>query len=197
MADARAACWAAVIQSTWRHPRYARLVSAAIAILDVDYRVDHAFAACVLADAWEASTARRELVVRVDGVAPYEPGAFYKRELPCLVAVLAEAREALTCVVVDGYVRLDRAGRVGLGGRLHEALGGATPVVGVAKKPFGDATFAARVLRGASATPIWVTAVGMSDAEAAAHVQTMHGPYRIPTLLTRVDRLCRDARCGV
>lgn len=166
----------------------------AIAILDVDYRGDHAFAACALADAWDAPGPRRELVARVERVAPYEPGAFYKRELPCLLAVLAEAREPIACAVVDGYVRLDRDGRPGLGARLHEALGGATPVVGVAKTRFGDGSFAERVLRGASATPLWVTAAGLSDAEAAARVRAMHGPHRVPTLLTRVDRLCRDAR---
>jgi deoxyribonuclease V len=169
-------------------------VGLAIAFLDVDYRDDHAFAACVLADAWDAPAPRRELAVRVDGVAPYEPGSFYKRELPCLLAVLAAAGEPLACAVVDGYVRLDRDGRPGLGARLHEALGGATPVVGVAKKRFGDGAFAERVLRGGSATPLWVTAAGLSDAEAAAHVRAMHGPYRVPTLLTRADRLCRDAR---
>lgn len=169
-------------------------MSRAIAFLDVDYRGDHAFAACVLADDWDAPAARRELVVRVDGVAPYEPGSFYKRELPCLLAVLAETREPIACAVVDGYVRLDSDGRPGLGARLREALGGATPVVGVAKKPFGDEAFAERVLRGESATPLWVTAEGMADSEAAAHVRAMHGRYRVPTLLKRADRLCRDAR---
>ena len=32
-----------------------------------------------------------------------------------------------------------------------------------------------------------VTAAGMDLAEAAGHIQAMHGPCRIPTLLKRVD----------
>jgi deoxyribonuclease V len=37
-----------------------------------------------------------------------------------------------------------------------------------------------------------VTAVGIDLAEAARRLGEMHGPYRIPTLLKRVDRLCRE-----
>jgi deoxyribonuclease V len=28
--------------------------------------------------------------------------------------------------------------------------------------------------------------------DAAAHIQRMHGPSRLPTLLKRADRLCRE-----
>src|SRR5215469_7509367 len=52
------------------------------------------------------------VVVPVD--APYQPGEFYRRELPPLRAVLPSARK-LALVVVDGYVDLDPAGRPGLG----------------------------------------------------------------------------------
>jgi deoxyribonuclease V len=47
------------------------------------------------------------------------------------------------------------------------------------------------VLRGGSARPLYVTAAGLSADEAARRVRDMHGPYRIPTLLKRVDQLCR------
>lgn len=165
-----------------------------IACVDVDYRSDHAAAACVLLRDWTDAEPSAELVARVDAVAEYEPGAFYKRELPCVLAVLARVTEALACVVVDGYVWLDAQGRPGLGARLHDALGGAVPVVGVAKKAFGEADFAEAVLRGASLTPLYVTSVGIDRGLAVDRLRAMHGPYRIPTALTRVDRLCRDAR---
>ena len=42
-----------------------------------------------------------------------------------------------------------------------------------------------------SQDPLYVTALGISDAEAAQHVQQMHGPHSIPSLWTRVDHLCR------
>ncbi len=165
-----------------------------IACVDVDYRTDHAAAACVLLRDWTDAKPSAELVARIDEVAEYEPGAFYKRELPCILAVLSRVSDPLACVVVDGYVWLDAHRRPGLGARLHEALGGAIPVVGIAKKPFGEATFAESVLRGTSLTPLYVTAVGLDPHVAADHLRAMHGPHRIPTLLTRVDRLCRDAR---
>ena len=47
------------------------------------------------------------------------------------------------------------------------------------------------VLRGGSERPLWVTAAGMDPREACARVREMHGAHRIPTLLKRVDALCR------
>lgn len=164
-----------------------------IACVDVDYRADHASAACVLLRDWPDATPLVERVARVEGVAPYEPGAFYKRELPCLLAVLSGLPAPLACVVIDGYVWLDEHGRAGLGAKLHEALGASVAVVGVAKTRFGDGGFAEAVQRGQSQSPLWVTAAGMERSSAADRVRTMHGPYRIPTALSRVDRLCREA----
>ena len=47
------------------------------------------------------------------------------------------------------------------------------------------------IYRGDSAKPLFVTAVGMTLEEAKAHIASMHGEHRIPTLLRRVDQLCR------
>lgn len=164
-----------------------------IACVDVDYRADHASAACVLLRHWSDATPLDERVVRVEGVAPYEPGAFYKRELPCLLAVLSGLPAPLACVVIDGYVWLDERSRAGLGAKLYDALGAGVPVVGVAKTRFGDGAFAEAVLRGQSKSPLWVTAAGMERSAAADQVRAMHGSHRLPTALSRVDRLCRDA----
>jgi deoxyribonuclease V len=38
-----------------------------------------------------------------------------------------------------------------------------------------------------------VTAAGIDVEEAARHVAAMHGNYRVPTLLKRVDSACRQA----
>lgn len=167
-----------------------------IAIVDVDYRTDDAAAACVLAAGWGDDAPAGEVVERVVGVAPYEPGQFYKRELPCLLAVLARARESspFDLVVIDGYVWLGDESRPGLGARLYEALGETVPVVGVAKTRFLSATLAVPVSRGEESTrPLFVTAVGVDVAEAAERVRGMHGPYRVPTLLRRADALGRGA----
>ncbi len=105
-----------------------------IACVDVDYRDAEAVVACVGIARWTDAAPSVESVVRLAAVAPYEPGAFYRRELPCILAVLATVRD-VELVVVDGYVWLARA-RPGLGARLHEALGARVPVVGVAKTAF-------------------------------------------------------------
>jgi deoxyribonuclease V len=94
---------------------------------------------------------------------------------------------------VDGYVWLG-PGEKGLGAHLFDALEGRTPVVGVAKNPFYSATEAVEVRRGGSERPLYTTSVGMPVEQAAAGVRSMAGPYRLPEMLKRVDRLCRDTR---
>ena len=165
------------------------------ACVDVDYRSDgSAFAACVMFEAWSAEHPAHVMVVRIDAVEPYEPGEFYRRELPCLLRVIAEVPVVLDAVLVDGYVTLDPAGRPGLGAHLHEALGCAIPVIGVAKTRYRAATMAIPVLRGKSRVPLWITAARIDAALGASHVRSMHGRHRIPTLLGLVDRLAREAR---
>jgi deoxyribonuclease V len=111
--------------------------------------------------------------------------------LPHLLKVLAEVREPLEAVVIDGYVWLGEE-KAGLGAHLYEALGRSVPVIGVAKTAF-HSSLAVPVLRGQSQRPLFVTAVGVDASAAAECVRRMHGPSRIPTLLNRVDRLCRDS----
>lgn len=167
-----------------------------LACIDVSYGERDAVAACLLFRNWGDTVEQRALTARVAEVAPYQPGAFYLRELPCLLAVLRKVEEPLDVVVVDGYVWLsaDPESRPGLGARLFEALGGRVVVVGVAKTGFhGAEAFAKAVLRGKSARPLYVTAAGAELVVAAGWIRAMHGEHRIPTLLRRVDRLCRDA----
>ena len=165
------------------------------ACVDVDYRSDaSAFAACVVFDAWSAELPTDTRVVRIDAVESYEPGEFYRRELPCVLRVIAEVGGVLDAIVVDGYVTLDPDGRPGLGAHLYEALRCAVPIIGVAKSRFATATTAIPLLRGGSRVPLWITAAGIDAGLAASHVLSMHGRHRIPTLLRQVDRLAREAR---
>jgi deoxyribonuclease V len=164
-----------------------------IACLDVDYRTPGAVAACVLLEAWNSSAPARELTVKIDEVADYAPGEFYRRELPCLLAVLQEVSEPLAAIVIDGYVWLDATQRPGLGAKLYEALNVKTPVIGVAKTAFAGSSFATPVMRGASTRPLWITAAGIDVHQAAENVRGMFGAHRLPDMLKRVDRLCREA----
>ena len=161
-----------------------------IACVDVGYHATHATAACVVFGQWTDETPHLALTVPIATVEPYEPGAFYRRELPCLLRVLAEVRVPLDAIVVDGFVWLG-ADLPGLGAHLHAAVERRTPVIGVAKTAYRGNTVAVPILRGISANPLYVTAVGIDVATAAARIREMHGDHRIPTLLGHVDRLSR------
>jgi deoxyribonuclease V len=170
-----------------------------LACVDVDYRADGtAVAACLTFPAWDAAFADRCALARSERLQPYEPGKLYLRELPCILAALLAAGIAegssVEAIIVDAYVTLDPIGTPGLGAHLHTALKGTIPVVGVAKTPYASATTAIAVVRGESRTPLWVSAIGLAPELAAERVRDMHGPYRIPTLLRRVDRAARDAK---
>jgi deoxyribonuclease V len=157
--------------------------------VDVDYRASDAVAAGLWFRGWSAESAVYQAVASFRTVAEYEPGAFYRRELPCLLGVLARGPRP-EIVVVDGYVWLGD-GKPGLGAHLHTAIGGV--VVGVAKTRYAPATDAIAVCRGKSRSPLFVSAVGLSVEEAANYVMQMDGPYRVPTLLKQVDALARSS----
>ena len=114
-------------------------------------------AAVLAADAVFAHVLAERTAV-VPRVAPYQPGEFYRRELPPLRAVLDDLG-GLGLLSVDGYTDLDPAGRPGLGAHAHAEFG--IPVIGVAKSRFRTATHAVPVLRGSWARPLFVTAAGM------------------------------------
>lgn len=139
---------------------------------------------------WSQASPDQTYTSDVTGVAPYVPGAFYLRELPCIEALLTEHDLKPKVIVVDGYVSL-KDGLPGLGQHLYETLGGSVPIVGVAKTYF-PSDLAVKVCRGGSASPLYVSSVGFPVAEAADLVSNMHGLYRIPTLLKLVDQLARN-----
>lgn len=167
-----------------------------IACTDVDYRPDGSARAAALRFAeWSDAQPLSEWTERIDRAEPYVPGEFFRRELPCLLAVLERVRQMagpLSAVVIDGYVTLDAAGTPGLGAHLYAALGEAVPVVGVAKTAFRGSPHALAVCRGSSRSALYITAAGIDPEEAARSVQAMAGPHRLPTLLKRVDQLCRQ-----
>ena len=163
-----------------------------LASLDVYYHDTTATAAAVLFHDWADAIAAKEMVVRVPDVEPYEPGQFYRRELPCLLAILRTIPPVKT-IIIDGYVWLDGPAKPGLGAHLYEALDEQVAVIGVAKTKFQGATEAREVTRGTSARPLFVTAVGIPLELAANAIQSMHGKHRIPTLLARADQLSRQA----
>ncbi|MDQ7785335.1 MAG: endonuclease V [Desulfomonilaceae bacterium] len=167
----------------------ARMIAAA----DCHYGTHAAMAGIVLFEDWISDRATRELVESCAEFEEYQPGSFYKREAPCLLQLLGRVRGCFDVLIIDGYVWLGPDNKPGLGAHLYNALDESVPVIGVAKRAFRGASNAERVFRGNSRRPLYVTAAGMSSEHAAANVSRMHGPFRIPTILRRVDRLCRTA----
>ncbi|MBX7227055.1 MAG: endonuclease V [Chitinophagales bacterium] len=123
----------------------------------------------------------------------YEPGAFYKRELPCIVSLLRQVPlDDIEAIIIDGFVVLDDAGKPGLGAHLFEYLQQKIPVIGVAKSNFAPIHQLKRAaLRGDSQRPLYVTAIGTSVDDAAENIRMMYGKYRIPELLKLLDQQTR------
>jgi deoxyribonuclease V len=159
------------------------------AAVDVHYLAS-AGARAALVTARDASFAQLAgtATILVAKTEPYSPGEFYLRELPPIRTVCRGAGP-LELIVVDGYVDLDPAGRPGLGAHVHAEFG--APVIGVAKSAYRTATHAARIRRGRSARPLFITAAGLTIADAASLVENMAGPFRIPDALRTADRLAR------
>ena len=139
---------------------------------------------------WAASEAVAEFVTTLDDVSPYESGAFYKRELPCILPVVQHvlSRFSIETIVVDGFVDLAQ-GAPGLGQHLHTRLEREIEVIGVAKNEFEGAP-ATAITRGISRNPLWISST-VDHAAAAARVASMVGQARIPLLLKRTDALAR------
>jgi deoxyribonuclease V len=163
------------------------------AALDVAYEAGFGYAAAVAFQDWSDAEVIQEELVVVSGVQPYQPGRFFQRELPCLLAVL-RALPPLETVLIDGYVWLDSLDTPGLGARLFQALEGEVAVIGVAKTRFRGAEHAMQITRGQSSRPLFITAAGLAKEIAATYIKAMHGPNRIPTLLRRAHLLAESAK---
>lgn len=159
--------------------------------VDVAYRGDTASVAGVLFADWKDRQPSEVVHSEVAIAGDYQPGEFYLRELPCVVALIEEHQLSPEVIVVDGYVYLDGHTQPGLGRRLYDALGGSVTVVGVAKAPFRGISDDYAVRRGKSERPLYVTAEGIGLEVAKEAVRSMHGEHRIPTLLKLVDSECR------
>lgn len=165
-----------------------------ILAVDVDYREDRAVVGGILFHGWHDVEPAEEIVVTCTDAADYVPGQFYRRELPCIEALLQQVEEEIECIVIDGYVYLGKEGKPGLGKYLHEALNEDVIVIGVAKSVFKGTPKSAELLRGSSRRPLYVTAAGIELDKAKHFIQHMYGEDRVPALLKRVDRLCRDSK---
>jgi deoxyribonuclease V len=163
-----------------------------LACLDAHYSSDAACAAAIVFADWRDEKPVAEYTA-IDANPPdYEPGKFYLRELQPLLGAIAKIAEPIDVYVIDAYCHLSAELVPGLGQHLYDALAQKATIIGVAKNRYRDTTHAIEVCRGESAKPLFVTSIGMPYDEAARHVKSIVGEFRIPSLLKQVDRLCRE-----
>lgn len=166
-------------------------------ILDVHYKEGQetdavtATVAGIRFEGIKQSRILNEYTVEVNDVAPYEPGQFYKREMPCLLALINQIDEPFDVIIIDGYVLLDSVGKAGLGKYLYDHLANTKPIIGIAKNHFYDITEDYAVWRGISKRPLYVTSIGINITTAKKMVSEMEGEHRIPKMVADVDKLGR------
>ncbi|UWX62017.1 endonuclease V [Chryseobacterium oranimense] len=160
---------------------------------DTYYYDDHANTVCIAFEDWTSESESGIFTEETDITSGYESGAFYKRELPCILSLLKKIDlKEDDIIIVDGYVTLDDDGKIGLGGYLYEALDRKYAIIGIAKNEFATPDSQRRnVLRGESKTPLFLTAKGADVDEILPKVEQMYGAYRIPALLKKLDQLSR------
>lgn len=161
-------------------------------VVDVQYKDTTAFVAGVLFNEWKAEKPVAEYCSILRDIEEYEPGSFYKREMPCILKLLDEHELSPSHVLIDGYVYLDGKIKPGLGKRLFDSLKQKIEIIGIAKKGFAGIGTEYEIYRGKSEKPLYITTTGDLE-EAKSKVLNMFGKYRIPVLLKRADQVCREA----
>jgi len=160
-----------------------------ISAFDVKYfEDDGAMVAAVVFEDFKDSKPFSLYRKKINIVHEYVPGSFYRRELPCIISLLADIKETIDTIIVDGYVFL--GDKPGLGAYLKERIERTVAIIGVAKSYFKGSD-AIEILRGDSQNPLYVSSAGIDPMEAANLISNMHGKHRIPTLLKEVDRLTK------
>ncbi|KMQ68414.1 endonuclease V [Chryseobacterium sp. FH2] len=160
---------------------------------DTYYYDDYANTICIAFEDWTSENENEIFSEKTSVASSYESGAFYKRELPCILSLLEKINlKENDIIIIDGYVTLNDEGKIGLGGYLYEALDKKYPVIGLAKNEFTTPDSQRRViLRGESKTPLFLTAKGADVDEIKPKIEQMHGSFRIPALLKKLDQLTR------
>ena len=161
-----------------------------IAILDVQYEDNRAHGGMVLIQNWTDAKPAQTASSTFDRCAEYEPGQFFKRELPVLTDLLQQSSHPIGTVVIDAYVDL-APNTPGLGQYLFRQLDEKVTVVGVAKSRYRDDQHSRKVTRGKSVRPVFVTVAGAELEDAANWIEAMHGKFRIPDMLKLADTIAR------
>lgn len=165
-----------------------------ILAFDTYYFENKAKTVCISFENWTDSKPENIKSEIIEGVAEYEPGALYKRELPCILSLLKKIDiSAVDFIIVDSFVLLDDNDKYGLGAYLYDALDKKNPIIGVAKSGFhANKKNVKELTRGESKNPLFISAIGIELKKAYNFIKSMHGNYRMPTLLQILDTKTKE-----
>lgn len=170
-----------------------------ILAFDTYYTEKYAKTVCLVFHDWTDAEPTNIFEEKLDEVEKYEPGSFYKRELPCILSLLKKVESEIkniTAIIVDGFVLLDDDDKLGLGGYLYKQLNSKIAVIGVAKSGFyRNKKNVKELLRGESKKPLYISAMGIELNSAFEHIKSMYGNYRMPKLLQILDSKTKEY-CG-
>ena len=158
---------------------------------DVHYVIDFAYVGIVEFESWDDSRPRSVHRIEIESNESYQPGEFYRRELPPILGALKKVKIEYADIVIDGYVHLASPLKWGLGMHLSHAMNDQTNILGIAKSRLPIASDYIRVYRGKSKRPLYVSSNNYREFEMQDIVSSMHGSYRLPTLIKAVDQVSR------
>ncbi|WQJ53336.1 MAG: hypothetical protein [Wendovervirus sonii] len=168
-------------------------------ILDICYNDESntAHVAGVLFEQWTDKTPAMHISCDTDIQSEYISGQFYRRELPCIQALLETLdMNEIDTIIVDGFYSLGE-NHPGLGQHLYEDYlvpkgFGNIEVVGISKSyMFNCENFSFIVNRPSSKHPLYVNGSN-PNTDYGLLVSSMHGRYRLPTLVKMVDQYSRE-----
>ena len=164
-------------------------------VMDVHVEGDGARVGAVAFDDWAAAEGTRNYTLRIEHVDKPAKGELDLRALPWLVQLLDANRLQPEVIVIDGLVHLDAQETPGLGRRLHDTLGGRSPVIGISKSLFKGVETPDQfcVFREDETPPLVVTCAGIDLGAAKARVRAMHGRKRVPTLMKLAARIAKGS----
>lgn len=149
-------------------------------------------------DQWNSKEPLYILESTVTEFSPYVPGKFWKRELPGILSIIQKINLLeFDTILLDGFTGLiDSSGirSSGLGEKLEANINmhSRLSIIGVAKTLFGKSDLCSSpVYRGQAKTPLWVSVTPGSEVSlptAANYVKSMHGDYKIPSILKQLDK---------
>lgn len=166
-----------------------------ILTIDVHYKKDYAKTVLLFFENFSSEKPTSIESHTTEDILEYEPGLFYKRELPCIMNALQGVNlEGVEIIIVDGYIYVDNEKSFGLGGYLYEALHKKYPIIGVAKTKFHkNMETVKEIYRGESKNPLYISSIGIEKEVAADYIQNMFGSFRLPYLLKLMDQITKEA----